>query len=36
MEKFDELINGADIFKIVNSLHKLREVKKKKKKEQYL
>ena len=32
MEKFDELIKGADIFKIVNSLHKLREVKKKEKK----
>ncbi len=32
MEKFDELINGADIHGIVKSLHKLREVKKKEKK----
>ncbi len=32
MEKFEELLNGADIYKIVKSLHKLREVKKKEKK----
>jgi len=32
MEKFDELINGADIYSLVKSMHKLREVQKKGKK----
>ncbi len=32
VEKFKELINGKDIYKIVKSMHKLREVKKKEKK----
>tara|TARA_B100000902_G_scaffold331874_1_gene329516 strand:- start:19093 stop:20400 length:1308 start_codon:yes stop_codon:yes gene_type:complete len=32
VEKFDELINGKDIYSLVKSMHKLREVKKKEKK----
>ena len=32
VEKFEELINGKDIYTIVKSMHKLREVKKKEKK----
>ena len=32
VEKFDELINGKDIYSLVKSMHKLREVKKREKK----